>query len=421
MLAWDQFVLKLEKELGTSTVNQWIRPLKVVRFDAGNLFLEARDSFQIDWFEEHIRPLLNDRFVNNNLRPIRVHLSTPTLSSKINKEKPTSFFSILPDRIDPEFTFEHFLSFPQNDIAYKLLTEIDRPTFNPIYLYGPKHAGKTHLLTASAILLQKKGRKVFFVRAETFTSHVVQAIRLGHMQQFRQNYREIDALLIDDIDIFSRKNATQEEFFHTFNALHTSGRQVILTASVPPTQLSEIEPRLISRFEWGISIAIGKGEALAILERKSTLWGLSYSQTVLQFLSEKFPSNPVLALQALSLRSKGMDSLTTNQAEILLKDLLQNEEEKALTPDKIIKVIAAHFGIKPEDLLSKSQMREMAYPRQIAMYLCREKLQLPFQKIGKMFYRDHSTVMSSVKQIQKGLDNKEEHLLDAIRSVDTWS
>lgn len=301
-------------------------------------------------------------------------------------------------------------------MAYKLLSEIDGPIFNPIYLYGPKDSGKTHLLTASAIYLQKKGKKIFFVRAETFTSHVVQAIRLGHMQQFREIYREIDALLIDGIDIFSRKDATQEEFFHTFNSLHTAGKQIILTASVPPSQLTEIEPRLISRFEWGITIGVGKGEAVPILKKKGSLWGLSYSPELIQFLSEKFPSNPILAMQALSLRAKG--NIPPEQAALLLKDLLAREEEKALTPDKIIKAMASHFGIKPEDLLGKSQMREIAYPRQIAMYLCRDRLKLPFQKIGQIFARDHSTVMSSVKQIKQGINDKtSSNLLEAIRSI----
>lgn len=259
----------------------------------------------------------------------------------------------------------------------------------------------------AAIAMQKSGKRVFFVKAETFTGHVVQAIRLGQMQEFRKVYRDIDVLIIDDIHIFSRKNATQEEFFHTFNTLHTSGRLILISANVPPMQLSEIEPRLISRFEWGISLGLQKGEMKAILEKKTALWKLPCNEELIPFLLDKFPRNPILALQALALRSKGTH-LTPLLAERLLKDLLAKEQENALTPEKIVKAIAAHYGITSEDLLGKSQMRECALPRFVAMYYCRERLKMPFQKIGELFGRDHSTVMSSVKQIQKAVEEKKE-------------
>ena len=413
MKAWDEFLLSLESELGAKTVDQWLRSLKVLRFDAGNLYLEVKDPLHISWFEEHIRPKLSGKLLNNNQRPVRVHLASPEVKKNPSKEPPSPF-PIHQDRIDAELTFENFLSFPQNAMAFKLLSELDSPLFNPIYLFGPKGSGKTHLLNAAAIHLQKQKKKVFFVRAETFTSHVVQAIRLGFMQQFRKVYREIDALLVDGIDIFSRKDATQEEFFHTFNALHTANKQLIFTASVPPMQLVEIEPRLISRFEWGLSILLEKGEPQEILKKKAALWKLSYSPEIIAFLSSRFPSNPLLALQALSLRAKGMSSLQPSQAETLLKDLLEREKEKALTPEKIVKAIARHYGIKPEDLLGKSQTRECALPRQVAMYLCREKLQLPFQKIGEIFGRDHSTAMNGIKQIQRGVEEKKSDLLAAV-------
>ena len=400
MLAWEKFISSLQKEFSSLTLDRWIRPLKIIRFDAANLFLEAPDVLHIEWFEEHIRPRLINRFRNNNLRPIRVHIAAPGLNPKTQKEKKNPPFTLLPDRLEIEYTLEHFLPSPQNEVAYKLLSELvrDRSFFNPIYLYGPKNSGKTHLLTASALRLKNQGKKVFFVRAESFTSHVVQAIRLGHMQQFRQVYREVDALLIDDIDIFARKDATQEEFFHTFNTLHTAGKQLILTASVPPLELKEIEPRLISRFEWGISIRIDKIPTEALLAKKASVWRLSYPPELIQFLSEKFPSNPLLALQALSLRTK--TTPTIESAQRLLQDLLSKETEHILTPDKIIRMVATHYGIKPEDLLGKSHERGIVRPRHVAIYLCREKLKLPLQQIGKIFGRDHSTIIASLKQIQ---------------------
>ncbi len=398
MESWQQFLSQLEQELGAEMVREWVP--KVARFDAGNIYLEARDSFQVAWFEEHVRPRLKG-LLNNNQRPVRVHLGVDKKTVVQKEEKRVLSFS--PDSLDPEMLLDHFIPSEQNLVVYKLLQEL--PPFNPIYLYGPPGAGKTHLLMGAAHALQKRGKKVFFVRAETFTEHVVQAIRLGQMQAFRKVYREIDVLIVDDVHIFSRKTATQEEFFHTFNTLHTLGKLILLSAQVAPPQLNEVEPRLISRFEWGISLGLEKGDRKAILAKKAELWKQSLSEEMSAFLIEKFPSDPILALRALALRMKGAP-ITPTGASAILKDLLQKEEEKALTFDQIVKAVASHYGIPSEDLLGKSQMRECALPRQVAMYLCRERLKMPYQKIGEHFGRDHSTVMSSVKQVQKGIEEK---------------
>jgi chromosomal replication initiator protein len=399
MEAWQRFLSELEQELGPEIVRKWIPNL--VRFDAANIYLEARDSFQIGWFEEHVRPRLK-YLLNNNQRPIKVHLLSDKKSAPKKEEPPRLSFA--PDAIDPEMTLNNFIPTAENLVVHKLLTETS--PFNPIYLFGPSGSGKTHLLMGAALALQQSGKKVFFVRAETFTEHVVQALRFGQMQDFRKIYRDIDALVIDDIHIFSRKNATQEEFFHTFNTLHTSGRLILISANVPPMKLNEIEPRLISRFEWGISLGLQPGDPVAILKQKAALWQMTIGEDVMQYLLEKFPRKPLLALQALTFRSKGAPP-TLLLAERLLRDLLEKEQEDAPTPEKIVKAIANHYGITSEDLLGKSQMREFALPRQVAMYYCREKLKMPFQKIGQLFGRDHSTVMSSVKQIGKAIEEKQ--------------
>lgn len=406
MKEWQQFLLKLNEELGTNAVKKWIPEL--IRFDAANIYLQAKDSFQANWFEEHIRPRLKG-FVTQNERPIKIHLliedKTP---AKAAETKSLSFHS---DPIDPEMTLENFIPDPTSLVVYNLLKE--GSPFNPIYLSGPPGSGKTHLLMGAAIHMKKAGKRVFFVTAETFTEHVVQAIRLGQMQQFRKVYRDIDALIIDGVHIFSRKAATQEEFFHTFNTLHTIGSPILLSANVSPLQLEQIEPRLISRFEWGISLQIGKPPPLPILQKKAALWHIDLSQELSHWLIEKFPSNPILALQALVFRSKGAP-LSFLLAERLLKDLLEKEEKQEITVEKIIKSVASHYGVRSEDILGKSQLKEVTFPRQVAMYLSRKKLNLPYQKIGQLFKRDHSTVMSSIKQIQKALEEKEIDSLDSL-------
>ena len=421
MKAWEDFVTQLKQDFDPSAIDAWIKPLKIVRFDAANLYLEANDSFQINWFDEHIRPRLKGRFFNNNGRAVKVHLRLAGSAAKTKVKADESTFEIRSDCLDSDLTFTTFIPTTDNLIASKLLTEVStgalpEATFNPIFLFGPSGSGKTHLLMAAAHGLFSS-KRIFYIRAEAFTEHVVQAIRLGRMQEFRQAYRQIDVLIMDDIHIFSRKWATQEEFFHTFNTLHTMGKQIILSASCAPSQLKEIEPRLVSRFEWGIALELKKPGCLReILQLKATKWGLSLTAEVFEFLMQEIPSRSIDALHALALRFDGV-KIDRFTAERILSDFQKEEREKKPTPELLIKGVAAHFGIKGEDLLGKSQTREFAYPRQIAMYACREKLKMPFQKIGELFQRDHSTVMSSVKQIQKGIEDKKRDLLEAMRSL----
>lgn len=403
MKEWQEFVSELEHELGSNTIQEWMP--KVTRFDAGNIYLEAKDSFQISWFNEHIKPRLKG-FHNYNQRPIKIHLET----IKKNVAKVETFqkkFEINSDPIDPEMSLENFINIENNCVISKLLEETAsaNPIYNPIFIFGPKGAGKTHLLIGAALLCKKNGKRVFYVKAETFTEHVIQAIRLSQMRDFRKIYRNIDLLIIDDIQDFAKKWATQEEFFHTFNTLHTEGKQIIISSNTSPMKLTEIEPRLISRFEWGISLPLEKTEPSLLLDMKAKIWNMPLNKDLKEFLLKKCPQDPIMALQALHVRSKG-ENVSLLVAEKLIKDLIQIEEKVILTPDMIITKTANHYGITSDDILGKSQMKEFAFPRQVAMYLCRKHLKIPFQKLGEIFGRDHSTVMSSFKQIEKAADEK---------------
>ena len=270
MHAWENFIRKQEEFFGPEVINKWLRALKVAHFDSGNLYLEAKDSFQIQWFEEHIRPLLKKHFLNNNFRPIKVHLTLseaaqPPTTTKSKKEKSNSTPPIhyTFDKLDPSMTLDSFVAGVNNQVIFHFFRELAEKSsaiaeFNPIYLWGEAGCGKTHLLVALTQAFCKKGMNALYVRAETFTEHVVSAIRSSEMQGFRKAYRHVDVLLLDDVHLLARKNATQEEFFNTFNTLHTSSRQIILSSNCSPASLEEIEPRLVSRFEWGINIHFEK-------------------------------------------------------------------------------------------------------------------------------------------------------------------
>ena len=375
MHAWLDFLKKQEAILGKQVIEQWLLPLKTVHFDSGNLYLEAKDSFQILWFEEHIRPILKSQFINNNFRPIKVHLTVsgaselPKPSKYSHREKgqinpPIDFHF---DPLDPSMTMENFVPGDANQLVFRLFSELiletavrdgkvmqdfdsesfkssdshsrlvkgslllsdsgskdcvnlPSPTavsrliasksgskFNPIYIWGGSGCGKTHLLTALTHAFRKQGVNALYARAETFTEHVIAAIRGSEMQSFRKAYRHVDVLLIDDVHAFSRKDATQEEFFHTFNTLHTSFRQIILSSKCPPALLEEIAPRLVSRFEWGINVHFenlaGKDLKNVLLKRCTALH-FPLSDEVAEDLVKLFPSSKSLnrALDALVLR-----------------------------------------------------------------------------------------------------------------------
>ncbi|MDN3504259.1 MAG: chromosomal replication initiator protein DnaA [Rhabdochlamydiaceae bacterium] len=453
MQAWDDFIASLEKDLGSPTILKWVKPIKLLKFDAGNVYLEAKDSFQAMWFEEHILPKAKKGLINNNGRPIKVHLAIfdQYKSKNAKREEPKQSMeetiNFLPDRLEPSCTFEQFIPGNENLVPYQILCKLtgfnpdgyklETPslksaTYNPIFIHGKSGTGKTHLLMSAASTLQARGVNAFYVKAETFTQHVVFAIRMGKMQEFRQAYRHVDVLLIDGAQILARKNATQEELFHTFNTLHTASKQIIISANMAPRFLENIEDRLISRFEWGLSLPLEKVHAMNelenILRKRTELYRFPLKQDVIEYLMKQFPNAKSLsgAIETLNFKSQ-LDNKSTHamlelgEVKSYLYKLIEEEAREKLTHEKILTMVAENFGVKIEDITGKSQSRDSVLPRQIAMYLLRKELSMPFVKIGHVFSRDHSTVMSSIKNITKSLESKNKevasHLTDIQRKI----
>ncbi len=450
MNAWEKFVEAQEAELGSETVQKWLKPLNVIRFDACNLYLEASDAFQAMWFEEHLRQKVQTSLYNNNRKRIKVHLSianvAPKSKNRSSKAKETGeivkpAFALAFDNLDPHCTFANFVPIEANQLVSCIFNQIAGvtsnaqdeaivSTLNPLYIHGGCGSGKTHILMATAHALRQRGLNVIYSGANCFTDHVVSAIRAGEMSAFRQIYRKSDVLIIDDVHAFSRRGTTQEEFFHTFNALHIAGKQIILSANCPPGELQFVEPRLVSRFEWGIVLSLenpSREEAAKILTAKLEAHHFLLHPKVMEFLLDSFGSTKSLnkAVEALILRSHMNQTsgkthhsqLTVAMVTQILADLLTEEQQVALTPQRIVQGVAEYFGIKPEDVLGKAQTRDCVLPRQISMHLCRHQLKLPYKKIGDLFAKDHSTVMSSVKLIQKSVDADDAEIASAHRSI----
>ena len=408
MKTWDEFLRDQEKTLGVEAIDKWARTLKIVDFDAANLYLEASDSFQVNWVEEHLRPKIVRFFKNNNGRSIKVHLSSGQIGPKKKKWQPV--FTLSPDSINPNSTFKSYFAGDSNPTHFTLLKEsVEKGGFNPIYLYGPQGCGKTHLLMAAANLLQEK--KCFYVTTDTLTNHLVAAIRNGGMKQLRQLYREQDVLLVDNIEELAHRNATQEEFFHTFNTLHVSGKQIILAGNTSPDKLHGIEPRLTSRFEWGLVLSF---QSLSYPDRLSWIEAqfLDLTQDVRQFLAREFESMRLLMAAARMAKAKPLSMVQKN-----ITHLLEEQQKRAITPEKIVKHVADCFGVRVADILGKAQSQEFSLPRQIAMYLCRLQLKLSFLKIGELFSRDHSTVITSVKSIEKRAGEQDKAVLSCLNKI----
>lgn len=422
MKIWEDFLQTQVKDLGSEAIEKWAKSLKVIFFDAGNLYLEAGDSFQLSWFEEHLRPQIRQFFRNNNQRLVKVHVSLSGAPSPKDKKIWKPVLDLSQDNLNPSCRLETYFPGNTNLTSFSLLKDsLEKFSFNPIYLYGPSGCGKSHLLMASASYLTARKKLCFYVTASTLTQHIVAAMRTGGMQKLRELYRQHDVLLVDDVHQLANRSATQEELFHTFNTLHVAGKQIILAGSSLPSQLEGIEPRLTSRFEWGLVLpfqSLSNQEQKEFYQSRVQEKKLELSEEVERFLLENLTSLKSLqsSLETIGLR-KGKQEVTVPLVQKWVEPLLEDQKRKALTPEKIVKATGEIFEIPAGDILGRSQNQDCSLPRQVAMYLCRLLLKMPYLKIAAVFSRDHSTVMTSVKSIEKKIGEHNDIMLSTINSI----
>jgi chromosomal replication initiator protein len=334
--------------------------------------------------------------------------------------------------MNPRNSFEAFVSGPNNQFALaacKAVADAPAKTYNPLFIYGGVGLGKTHLMHSigQAILNKKRTTKVVYITSESFTNEFIDAIQENTLIKFRKRYRQADVLLIDDIQFLADKGRTQEEFFHTFNTLFDGHKQIVLSSDRPPSEIASLESRLVSRFEWGLTAELQAPDTetrVAILRKKEQAMGVKLDPEIVEFLAQRIRSN-VRRLEGALMRVASYVSLNDGQTppreriEHLLKDILHEEARRAITIDQIKQRVAEHFDVRLQDMTSKRRPANIAFPRQIAMYLSRELTKSSLSEIGDAFGgRDHGTVLHAHRLVKDRI-LKDERTRQVVSFLDT--
>ena len=421
---WDQCLAHLERELSPQQFNTWIRPLHAVSND-DELRLLAPNRFVKDWIDERFLTRIGEILDN-------IHQPRPSLSVEIGTQqneitkpapaevsnKPASAVTPNPNNqknssLNPNYTFDSFVEGKSNQLARAASSQVATnpgSAYNPLFLYGGVGLGKTHLVHAvgNEIIKNKPGAKVVYLHSERFVADMVKALQHNKIDEFKRYYRSVDALLIDDIQFFAGKERSQEEFFHTFNALLEGEQQVIMTCDRYPKEVDGLEERLKSRFGWGLTVAIEPPELetrVAILMSKAQLSGVELSNDVAFFIAKRIRSNireieGALRRVIANAQFTGKP-ITLDFAKEALRDLLALQD-KLVTIENIQKTVAEYYKIRVADLLSKRRNRSVARPRQMAMALCKELTNHSLPEIGDAFGgRDHTTVLHACRKINE--------------------
>ena len=409
----------LKDETTKISYETWIKNLEIQNAENGNIVLVASSSFQKEAIYSRYHDLLTNtfNFITNKDCNISIiskdeiesdDSMSSDFSSNLGNSNPT---------LNPKYTFDTFVVGNNNRFAHAAalaVAEAPATSYNPLFLYGGVGLGKTHLMHAigNSILRKNKNYNILYVTSEKFTNQLINSIKDNSNEQFRNKHRNIDVLLIDDIQFIAGKERVQEEFFHTFNALHESGKQIILSSDRPPKDIQLLEDRLKSRFEWGLIADIQSPDyetRLAILRKKAQLDNINIDDDILSNIATKIDTN-IRELEGtlnklIAKASLTNSSITPEMAERAINDIIA-QQEKVFSAEFVQETVAKYFNIDAKDLRGSKRNNEVAFPRQIAMYLCRKVAQMSLPQIGKDFgKRDHTTVMHACNKIEQDVKN----------------
>lgn len=414
VLQWGRVRERLLKEHGEATFSSWIKPLSLVGEGDGSVTLSAPNSFMRDWVSDHYKAQVIEflRSENDNISGVDIIIANAN-DQKAAAEDDSLNIEMMGAQLDPRFTFDNFVVGKPNELAYAAalkVAESQDVTFNPLFLYGGVGLGKTHLMHSIAWHIRKTHpkRKVIYLSAEKFMYQFIRALRFKDTVAFKEQFRSVDVLMIDDVQFISGKDSTQEEFFHTFNALVDQNRQIIISADKSPSDLEGMEERLKSRLGWGLVADIHPTTyelRLGILQAKAEQLAIKVPASVLEFLAHRISSN-VRELEGALTRVVAHATLvgrdiTLETTQDVLRDLLRANDRR-VTIDEIQKKVAEYYNIRISDMSSPRRARNIARPRQMAMYLSKSLTQRSLPEIGRKFGgRDHTTVMHAVKKVDE--------------------
>lgn len=437
---WNDILAFLERRLNKNIFDSWFRPIQFVELNDDSSILTLRaGQVTIDWVSLYYAPLLAQTLAEFGLRDCRIEWEVdeaaqaandsddetdPELYFEVHKpaapvqfcrsNSTPSFVDIEPveSSLNQKYTFEKFVVGTSNQFAHAAslaVAEAPGKAYNPLFLYGGVGLGKTHLMHAIGHDIKQKNRhlRVSYITSEKFMNELINAIRYDKTQSFRDKYRSIDVLLMDDVQFMAGKERTQEEFFHTFNALYNNQKQIVVSSDCPPREIPTLEERLHSRFEWGLIADIEPPDLetkVAILKRKADLDGIELPDEIAIFIASKIKSN-VRELEGSLVRLVAISSLRGTPisrmlAQEAMKNIIDAERPEGLTMERIARVVASHYKLSVDEMKSKNNSRAVAMPRQVAMYLCKRLTKHSFPEIGREFGgKHHTTVMHSVDKI----------------------
>lgn len=413
--------VKEEHEILDVSFDTWLAPLKVHEVE-GNVVTILVPSQQVglDYVSKKYKLPLKVAIAEITGTSYEIKLLLPEDIER-QQAKQEVFNTAAEAGLNPKYTFDTFVVGSNNKFAHAAslaVAESPGEIYNPLFLYGGVGLGKTHLMHSIAhfILKNNPSSRILYATSEEFTNELIEAIRNGNntaMSKFREKYRNIDVLLIDDVQFIIGKESTQEEFFHTFNTLHGAKKQIILSSDRPPKDMDILEDRIRSRFEWGLLADIQSPDyetRMAILRKKEELDGYNVGDDVIEYIAKNIKSNirelegslnKIIAYANLEKRE-----INLSLAEQVLKDIISPNEKKIITPEYIISTVAEHFDLSPADIIGSKRVSKIVHPRQIAMYLCREMTDVSLIVIGKcMGNRDHTTIMHGIEKIEKELSD----------------
>ncbi len=426
---WPAALGELQLQMTQATFDTWLRDSRLLKYEDGTFVIGVKNGYAKDWLESRLLATIKRTLARLVGKTVQVQfvvwdeqalhqddvtLLTPLAQSPSAAPKSPA---TCPVNLNPRYTFENFVVGPANRLAHAAsmaVTESPAGAYNPLFIYGGVGLGKTHLLHAVGHICYAQGFQVLYISSEEFTNDLIAAIRSHTTDAFREKYRTVDVLLVDDIQFIAGKESTQEEFFHTFNTLHGTGKQIIISSDRPPKAMSTLEERLCSRFEWGLIADIQSPDLetrIAILHAKSASYGLSIPNEIMYLIAGKIQSN-IRELegalnQVLALSRLNHQALTPEVVEEALSSLLPRYNK--LTPDQILDAVAGHFGIEIPTLQGRNRSRAIAQPRQIAMYLIREETGESLPRIGNLLGgRDHTTILHGCERIADLMEGNED-------------